>query len=171
MFTGTKLNLVSKMLSGWLIALLAVGAISSNAAHASDAECSFTVKPVAVCEISFYKLLATPERYSNKYIAVTGFVAISNGRLAIYPTERSYKLSIEQDSFSIEIPMKERVALAHDLGNHYARVVGLFHYRIIDDYRPGIGYISKLVDANLVGSRPDVPEDHYLTGTPQEILH
>ena len=169
MFTGTKPNSVSKMLSGWLIALLAVGAISSNAAHAGDAECSFTVKPVAVCEISFYKLLATPERYSNKYIAVTGFVAISNGRLAIYPTERSYKLSIEQDSFSIEIPMKERVALAHDLGNHYARVVGLFHYRIIDDYRPGIGYISKLVDANLVGSRPDVPEDHHLAGTPQEI--
>lgn len=152
-----------------LIALCAVGVIFSATAHARDSECSFEVRPIAACEISFYKLLATPRKYDKKYIAVTGYVAISNGRLAVYSTELSYKLSIEQDSFSIAVPMKEREVLAKDLNRHYARIVGLFNYEIVDDYKPGIGYISKLIDAHLVGPRPDVPEDHYLKGTPQEI--
>lgn len=169
MCTGTKPSLVSKALCGCLIALFAASALFSTVAQARDSECSFTVKPVAVCEISFYKLLATPKKYNNKYIAVIGYVAISNGRLAVYPTEMSYKLSIEQDSFAIKTPMKERETLANNLNRHYARIVGLFRYQIIDDYRPGIGYISKLIDAHLVGPRPDVPEDHYLTGTPKEI--
>lgn len=162
-------NLASKPCRALLVALCAGGFAFSATAHARNPECSFEVRPVAACEISFYKLLATPEKYDKQYIAVTGYVAISNGRLAVYPTEMSYSLSIEQDSFSIKTPMKEREVLANSLNRHYARIVGLFHYQIIDDYRPGIGYISKIVDAHLVGPRPDVPEDHYLTGTPQEI--
>jgi hypothetical protein len=165
----SKQNSVSKARRALLVLLCAGGVIFSVTAHARNPECSFEVKPVAVCEISFYKLLATPEKYDKKYIAVTGYVAISNGRLAVYPTEMSYKLSIEQDSFSIKTPMKERQSLADDLNRHYVRIVGLFNYQIIDDFRPGIGYISKLVDAHLVGPRSDVPEDHYLTGTPKEI--
>jgi hypothetical protein len=143
--------------------------IFSVTAHARDPECSFEVRPIAACEISFYKLLATPKKYDKKYIAVTGYVAISNGRLAVYPTELSYRLSIEQDSFSIKISMKKREALAKDFNRHYVRIVGLFNYEIVGDYKPGIGFISKLVDAHLVGLRPDVPEDHRLTGTPEEI--
>lgn len=168
MFTTIKANSASKTLCAWLIALSVLSALLSGAAYARDSECSFTVKPVAVCQISFYKLLATPEKYEKKYIAVVGYVAISNGRLAVYPTELSYKLSIEQDSFSIMTPMKEREKLASNLNRHYVRVVGLFNYQIIGD-RPGIGFISRIVDAHLVGPRPDVPEDHYLTGSPAEI--
>lgn len=137
--------------------------------RAANPECSFTVKPVAVCEISFYKLLATPEKYSGKYIAVIGYMAISNGRLAVYPNENSYKLAIEQDSFSIKIPMRERQVLANKFSRHYVRIVGLFYYQIIDDFHPGIGYISKLIGAHLVTARPDVPQDHYLKGTPEEF--
>lgn len=162
-----KMNSASR---AWLFCALVLSAIFFPVvARAADAECSFEVKPVAVCEISFYKLLATPEKYDNKYIAVIGYMAISNGRLAVYPTEMSYKLSIEQDSFSIKTPMKERQSLADNLNRHYVRIVGLFHYQIIDDWRSGIGYISKLVTAQRIDPRPDVPEDHRLTGTPQEI--
>jgi len=161
--------MASKAGSLLLAALVATSGLFPGAVRAADPECSFTVKPVAVCEISFYKLLATPEKYDKKYIAVIGYMAISNGRLAVYPTEMSYKLSIEQDSFSIKTPMKERQSLAGDLNRHYVRIVGLFNYQVVDDFRPGIGYISKLVGAHLVGPRPDVPEDHYLTGTPKEI--
>jgi len=162
----TKRNLISRVKLPSLLALCVWIIFFSVSSYARTTECSFTVKPFAVCEISFYKLLATPKKYNNKYIAVTGYVAISDGRLAVYPTEMSYKFSIEQDSFSIQIPMKERESLAKNVNRHYVRIVGLFHYQIVGD-RPGIGYISKLVDALLVGPRPDVPEDHYLKGLPQ----
>lgn len=162
----TKRNSVSNVNLALFMTLCAWIAFFSTASYARTPECSFTVKPFAVCEISFYKLLATPKKYNDKYIAVVGYVAISDGRLAVYPTEMSYKLSIEQDSFSIQIPMKEREVLAKNINRRYARIVGLFHYQIAGDYRPGIGYISKLVDAHLVGPRPDVPDDHYLKGLP-----
>lgn len=170
MFTNIKTNSASK--SNRLLLVVLVTAISffSGPTHAVDPECSFEVKPVLVCEISFYKLLATPKKYDKKYIAVIGYMAISNGRLAVYPTETSYRLSVEQDSFSIRTPMKKRQKLADHLNRRYVRIVGLFNYQIIDDWHPGIGYISELVDAHPVGPRPDVPEDHYLKGTPREIM-
>lgn len=171
MSTGTKVNSVFKHHCACIFVLCVVGAFFSTIAYARDQECSFAVKPVSVCEISFYRLLAAPKKYDRKYISVVGYVAISNGRLAVYPTELSYKLSIEQDSFSIRIPMKKRKELADNMSRHYARIVGLFNYQIdkIPDFNPGIGYISKIVDAHLVDSRPDVPGDHYLKGTPKEI--
>lgn len=164
MFTGTRANSTFKHRYAYLIVLCIVGVLFSPIAYAHNRECSFTVKPVAVCEISFYKLLATPKKYDKRYVSVVGYVAISNGRLAVYPTKLSYELSIEQDSFSIEIPMKEREKLASSLNGHYARIVGLFNYQIIGDFNPGIGYISKLIDAHLVSRRPDVPGDHHLSG-------
>lgn len=165
MYIGAKANSVFKSHYVHLIALFLAGTICSMTSYARDRECSFTVKPVAVCEISFYKLLATPKKYDRKYISIVGYVAISNGRLAVYPTRLSYELSIEQDSFSIRTPAEEREDLAKNLNRHYARIAGLFHYQIeeIPDFNPGIGYISKIVDAHLVGPRPDVPEDHHLS--------
>lgn len=168
MFITIKMNLASR---GWLFfaAVTAAAMLFPAAAHAANPECSFEVKPVAVCEISFYKLLVAPKKYDGKYIAVTGYMAISDGRLAVYPTEMSYKLSIEQDSFSIRTPMKERESLAGSLNRHYVRIVGLFNFEIMGDNNPGIGYISKLIAAQRIDPRPDVPEDHRLTGSPAEI--
>lgn len=170
MSINTRQGVSLKISFAGLFALIAMSTPTPAVAHARDQECSFTVRPVAVCTISFYKLLATPKQYDKKYISVTGYVAISNGRLAVYPARLSYRLSIQQDSFSLRLSGYEMKKLADNLNRHYATIVGVFNYEIIGD-GPGIGYISKLVDAHLVGPRPDIPEDHYLAAPPGGWTH
>jgi hypothetical protein len=140
----------------------------ANIGYARDEECSFTVRPVSVCEISFFKLLANPEKYDKKYISVKGYMAIDNGRLAVYPNDSSFSLDIAQDSFTISIPYSQKERLAHELNKNNIRIVGLFNYSIIGD-KPGFGYLSKLIDAHAIGPRPDVPEDRHLSVLPEEL--
>ncbi|MBZ0098020.1 MAG: hypothetical protein K8F30_03000 [Taibaiella sp.] len=158
----------SKFISHGYFLLAVFLSSMATISHARDEECSFTVGSVSVCEISFYKLLAAPGRYDGKYISVKGYMAIDNGRLAVYPAESSYDLGISQDSFNVKIPFDERQNLAVDFNRKNIRIVGLFNYKIIGD-QPGIGYISVLIDAYPLSSRPEAPEDKYLSGTPEEI--
>src|SRR5580698_3385947 len=45
-----------------------------------------------VCGVPFARLIATPERYHQSVIAVTGFlIATGQGRQSLYPTEDSYR--------------------------------------------------------------------------------
>ncbi len=168
MHTKTRVPMSSKLISHGHFLLAVLLSSMATISHARDEECSFTVGSVAVCEISFYKLLASPSRYDGKYISVKGYMAIDNGRLAVYPTQSSYDFGISQDSLNIKIPFDERKNLARDFNRKNIRIVGLFKYKIIGD-QPGIGYISVLIDAYPLSPRPEAPEDKYLSGTPEEI--
>jgi hypothetical protein len=144
------------------------GTVYSSPVVAGTPECSFTVRPEAVCKISFYKLLADPERYNNKYIAVAGYIDIDNGRLAVYPDKWSYRYDVPENSFSVEVPVDDRIQMAKDFSGKYVRVVGLFTFKIVGD-KPGIGYVSKVINIYAIGPRVDVPADHSLALPPESV--
>lgn len=144
------------------------GAASAASSDYSEQECKFTVAPYSVCSISFYRLLAAPEKFDAKYIAVVGFFGIDNGRIAIFPAEMSYDLGIQQESFTISAGLERRIDLAEKYAGKYVRIVGKFHFKIVGD-KPGIGFIRDVVDIFTVEPRKQGPESQVITGTAEEL--
>lgn len=44
-----------------------------------------------LCSVSFYRLIATPERYHKKNVAVTGYLIELFGKPVLFPSEASYR--------------------------------------------------------------------------------
>jgi hypothetical protein len=43
-----------------------------------------------LCIVSFYRLIANPERYHGKLIAVTGYLRMAAGNVVLFPNELSF---------------------------------------------------------------------------------
>lgn len=46
--------------------------------------------PRELCRVSFYRLIATPERYDGKLIAVSGYLRSVAGSVVLFPSESSF---------------------------------------------------------------------------------
>jgi hypothetical protein len=106
-----------------------------------------------VCGVPFARLIATPERYHQSVIAVTGFlIATGQGRQSLYPTEDSYRNMGEYERVEIGtgVPDAIRAKLAQGV---WVRVIGEFDGTYAG--QPwGLGAISQVMD--IAEARPDV---------------
>ena len=106
-----------------------------------------------VCGVPFARLIATPERYQQSVIAVTGFLmATGQGRQSLYPSEDSYRNMGEYERVEIGtgVPDAIRAKLAQGV---WVRVIGEFDGTYAG--QPwGLGAISQVMD--IAEARPDV---------------
>ena len=106
-----------------------------------------------VCGVPFARLIATPERYQQSVIAVTGFlVATGQGRQSLYPSEDSFRNMGEYERVEIGtgVPDAIRAKIAQGV---WVRVIGEFDGTYAG--QPwGLGAISQVMD--IAEARPDV---------------
>lgn len=156
----------------FLFALLLMGIVcpahSADENYSEEQECRFTAVPNAVCSISFYRLIAVPEKFDNKYVSIVGYVGSDSGRLAVFPTKESYLLRNSQESISISSDLNKRIELFNEYGSHTVRIVGKFIYVIKGD-EPGIGQIRDVSNIFKVHPRKHSAEDQVVTGTAEEL--
>ena len=54
-----------------------------------------------LCRASFYRLIASPERYDGKLVAVTGYLTSIAGRVVLFPSESSFKASALSEGIEV----------------------------------------------------------------------
>lgn len=95
--------------AGWGLALvLAIGvdgraadagATRKNAGPTPDGRFNTACHPWGndqtreLCAVSFYRLIAAPERYDGKLVAVNGYLKSVFGRVVLFPSESSFNAS------------------------------------------------------------------------------
>lgn len=80
-----------------------------------------------LCSVSFYRLIAAPERYHERPVAVSGYLIRVFGSPLLFPSESSYNASALSEALEImdaEIPESVREHL--DEGVPGVLVVGVF---------------------------------------------
>jgi len=85
------------------------------------------------CEVSFYRLLAVPEKYHGRRVLVTGYLVQVFDRLVLYPTPERHATGIEIEGIEIEdssaVPGDLRQAAK--LGRANIAVNGVFDARYV----------------------------------------
>jgi hypothetical protein len=85
-----------------------------------------------LCSVSFYRLIAVPERYHGRPVAVSGYLIRVFGNALLFPSESSYHASALSEALEImdaEIPKSVRGHL--DEGVAGVLVVGIFDARYV----------------------------------------
>lgn len=54
-----------------------------------------------LCEVSFFKLIATPEKYNHRMISVTGFIIKSFGGIVLFPTKERYDADVQIEGIEL----------------------------------------------------------------------
>ena len=107
----------------------------------------------SVCGVPFARLIASPERYQRRVVAVTGFlVATGQGHQSLYPSEDSYRNMGEYERVEIGtgVPDAIRAKLAQGV---WVRVIGEFDGTYAG--QPwGLGAIGQVMD--IAEARPEV---------------
>lgn len=68
-----------------------------------------------ICDLSFYRLLANPERYDGRYVRLTGFLTSFVGRTVLFPDRLSFEARVSMNGILINgsiptITEKEKLA-------------------------------------------------------------
>jgi hypothetical protein len=119
-----------------------------------DSKCAAsTLFGRVVCGVPFARLIATPERFHQRVIAVTGFlVTTGQGRQSLYPSEDSYRNMGEYERVEIGtgVPDAIRAKLGQGM---WVRVIGEFDGTYAG--QPwGLGAINQVMD--IAEARPDL---------------
>lgn len=105
-----------------------------------------------VCDVSFYRLLAFPEKYNNKYVRVTGFLVNVFGRTILFLDKSRFDADMQiegielKGKFDIEKDLLEKL----DVGVFPVVVVGLFDATYEGPDVKRLGAISDIKSVSLV---------------------
>jgi hypothetical protein len=107
-----------------------------------------------LCQIPFARLLATPERFNGRLIAVTGYLRSVNGVLMLFPNRESF------DAFAVV----ERVVIQGDIAADIQRdaqgglwpvvCVGVFDARYTGTQLPALGALHDVQSVVKVKPNP-----------------
>lgn len=135
--------------------LLGVMIVGCSTADGSQSKAEH--KCLAGCDVTFYEIVPKRDTYSGKTIYISGYLALTNGYLALQPSKDMY-LSSMGDASSILFRLPEGVQknIIDSHLNSYVSVRGLF-FAESGDRLIGIGYFSGPVDVYVkaVGDRPE----------------
>ena len=110
-----------------------------------------------MCEVSFYRLLSTPEKYDGRLITVRGFLIKVFGRPVLFPDERSYDADLQYEGIELagKFNADQKLVKKMDVGAFPVTVVGRFdaHYEGPDIER--LGAIRNVYSVEL---RSKIPE-------------
>ena len=105
---------------------------------------------VGVCDISFYKLIATPEVFNKNDISITGYLISSFGDLVLFPSKSSYLGGKDVEGVKLGPPFKisNKILKAAKNGIYPIRVIGYFnaHYGGSRTSPPRLGLLSGIKD-------------------------
>lgn len=120
------------------------------------------VKSKRVCDVSFYQLLANPERFHGQLVRIVGFLVEFDGGLVLYPNSESYENGADIDGVQLYgIVLKDEVlkSRADGQGLKGATATGYFDAHFIG---PGIWRLGALHGVEHVSVMPIDPK----TGVP-----
>lgn len=98
-----------------------------------------------LCRVSFYKLIAVPEKYHGRLIAVVGYLRTSFGRPVLFVNRDSFESNADYEGVAItdgDIPkeIKEKM----DVGVWPVLVVGVFDARYAGIQNQRLGALRKV---------------------------
>lgn len=107
--------------------------------------------PTPVCTISFYRLIALPERYDGKRIQITGFLVAGFDGIFLYPNKPSYDADVEGESvkFCSSFELPKDISDRLDVGVFPVSVIGTFdaHYGGDASTNPRLGCLREIFRA------------------------
>jgi hypothetical protein len=97
-----------------------------------------------LCEVSFYRLIATPERYDGQLIALTGFLISVFDDPTLFASRDAYTANVQVDGVFVdgEIPRDMRSRLKN--GVYPILVVGVFDAKYSGRSLPALGALRKI---------------------------
>ena len=85
-----------------------------------------------LCRVSFYRLIATPERYHNKPVAVTGYLRKVYGYPVLFPTESSFRASALSEGIALlDASLPAEIQRNLESGVFPVMVVGTFDAKYV----------------------------------------
>lgn len=95
--------------------------------------------------VSIINLIATPEKYHDKKVLISGFLNIEFESDYIYLNKSDFENSIYKNAIGVDLDQKFRDSIIHDCRNKsYVILEGTFKKIINDYYQPDCGTITKI---------------------------
>lgn len=110
-----------------------------------------------LCEVSFFKLIAVPERYDKKMISLTGFIIKSFGRIVLFPNKMRYDANLQIEGVELvgKLDISRHLMRKIDKGFFPVMVTGTFDATYLGADVHKLGAIT-----NVISIRPilHIPE-------------
>lgn len=112
-----------------------------------------------LCNVSFYKLIATPEKYDGRLVSVVGFIVKIFDQVVLYPSKERYEADVPVEGIELigtSMDPEDQKVMAH-LSQGLAPVMVL---AVFDGKYAGSGIPRLGAFRNIVGIRyvPRIPE-------------
>lgn len=112
--------------------------------------------PGDLCEISFYALLAAPERYHGKHLMLAGYLIEISDRLVLFASKQSYESGVEGEGVALldadaELPPYFKSEVKQ--GVWPVMVIGTFDAKFSHDFHPRLGAMRNIFRV-LPSNRP-----------------
>ena len=105
------------------------------------------------CEVSFYRLLAAPEKYHGRLVGVVGFLVSVFGRPVLFATRESYEANADYEGLVlVNAKLPESIASKIRFGVSRVVVIGVFDAKDIGDRLPRLGSLTD-IESVFVTSR------------------
>jgi hypothetical protein len=121
-----------------------------------------------VCELPFTRLLANPEKYQGKLVAVMGFLVREDGDLMLYPTRQSYEEHLFGEGISVSGNLPSDFKGDVSKGVWPTMCVGVFDATFLGKMLPTLGslhevqsitsYVGKRMGVGINSSKPSGAE-------------
>lgn len=99
------------------------------------------------CEVSFYRLVAVPEKYHGRRVVVTGYLVQVFDRLVLYPSVERHRAGVEIEGIEIEdasvVPADLREAAKQ--GRVNIAVNGVFDARYVGLQTSRLGMLREVI--------------------------
>ena len=112
--------------------------------------------------VSIVQLLASPEKFDGKRIAVLGFLPIGPENNHLYLGKTDYDNGLASNSIAVHVS-GDMVKRRDELNMKYVRIVGIFHLNQEGQELTTAGRLDQVTDCVMI-SDPDHPLSEKLKG-------
>ena len=108
-----------------------------------------------ICQVSFFKLIATPESYDRKMIAVTGYLVKVFGRNVLFASKERFDADLQLEGIEVDtsdLPKELEGEVAK--GAYPVLVIGTFDARYVGADVPRLGIIRNAVSVQSLKGMP-----------------
>ena len=105
-----------------------------------------------LCQVSFYALLAAPERYHGRHLAVAGYLIQISDRLVLFASKQSYESGVEGEGIALlDAKLSPQLKSQVQQGVWPMVVAGTFDAKFSWDLHPRLGAMRNIF--NVFSSR------------------
>ena len=107
------------------------------------------------CEVSFYRLLATPEKYHGRLVGVVGFLVIVFGKPVLFANREAYEAGANYEGLVLVNPkLPAKIAREIRIGISHVVVVGVLDAKDIGDRIPRLGSLKDVENIAVMDRLP-----------------